>query len=88
MIDRPVFGRPLPASVMRYPRRIRIMWQAYGQADGLTCGQCPFLVRHRYHLKTYFKCSMSTVTAGAATDWRFSWPACGKAQEGERDAIL
>lgn len=51
------------------------MLSAYGQARGHTCGECRHLITKVY-ANTYFKCSKSRVTGGAATDWRKRWAAC------------
>lgn len=74
----PLFGEELPREITKYPRRLRDMWQFYGQAEGeVTCSECPQFLRREYHNRNYFKCQKSTITAGPATDWRASWPACG-----------
>jgi hypothetical protein len=35
------------------------------------------------YAKTYLKCELGPLSHGAATDWRASWPACGKYEDGE-----
>ena len=64
------------------PKRITIMHKMYGISAGHTCGKCALMLRRKFSA-TYLKCSRSTMTRGAATDWRASWPACGLFQQGE-----
>lgn len=60
------------------PRRIRDVLRVYGYGpDRATCGQCARILVVRGS-KKYYKCPLVPVTHGAATDWRLSWPACGK----------
>jgi hypothetical protein len=61
------------------PERMKKMHKAFGRAgQGVTCNTCKFLVKWRYRTRAYFKCSLTTITHGSATDWRTSWPACGR----------
>jgi hypothetical protein len=61
----------------RLPKRIRVMHTVYGRAGiDKRCGACRHLRRIRYQ-KTFYKCGKTTITHGAATDWRVGWPACG-----------
>ena len=64
------------------PKRILHMYYLHGTTEGKTCRQCAHLfdnnAGNRHH---YYKCQWHHVTAGPATDWRTSWPACGKFQE-------
>ncbi len=60
------------------PERITNMHKMYGRGpEEATCSACRFFVRLRRG-NTYFKCRLNKMTHGAATDWRASWPACGK----------
>ncbi len=66
----------------KLPVRITAMYSLYGKTEGEKCGQCNHIicvVRSR----TYFKCSQSRMSHGAATDWRMRWTACGKFEKGE-----
>jgi hypothetical protein len=63
---------------MALPKRIETMHILYGRQDAHTCGQCALLLRRRHNRRTWFKCTLQRFTHGAATDWRTSWPACGK----------
>lgn len=44
--------------------------------QGGTCGDCAHLHGEHHHNRTYYKCDLTVVTNGAATDIRLSWPAC------------
>lgn len=57
-------------------RRLSLMHALHGTSPGHTCGDCAFLIAHRFS-RAYFKCSKSKVTHGPATDWRSGWAACG-----------
>lgn len=54
------------------------MHTLFGRRDEQTCGQCALLLRRKSGKRTYLKCTLNRQSAGAATDWRASWPACGK----------
>ena len=64
-----------------YPERLRVMHAMYG-ADplGRRCGLCRHLI-NRHYSRNYYKCSLTTQTNGASTDWRTRWPACGKFED-------
>ena len=68
------------------PARIRTMHKRYGVTPGKTCGQCKAciisMMTNRSYSRNYYKCLLTTITHGAMTDWRVSWPACGKFQDG------
>lgn len=60
------------------PTRINKMHRAYGSMkDGEICKNCEYLLADHYH-KKYFKCEKYNVSRSEASDWRISWPACGK----------
>lgn len=65
---------------MTLPKRIRDMHTMFGRRDDQTCGQCALLLRRKSGsgARTYLKCTLNRQSAGAATDWRAGWPACGK----------
>ena len=64
-----------------YPERLTQMWKMYGLGPGKkTCGECAHLITKRYG-GDYFKCGLTKMTAGAGTDWRKSWLACGEFEE-------
>jgi hypothetical protein len=70
------------------PKRIKAMYQLHGQVVGETCKRCQHLIAVQYG-KKYLKCDQSTMTHGAATDWRAGWPACGLFVEAtKRDVYL
>ncbi len=53
------------------------MIRFYGHGpDGAKCGQCAHLIVKEMGGR-YFKCDLTQITAGPATDWRKKWPACG-----------
>lgn len=58
------------------------MYVLHGKTPGKTCRGCKHLLRFKQGAK-WFKCSLSKMTSSAATDWRASWPACGKYAEKE-----
>ena len=60
-----------------YPRRLQVMYNAYGVSDGNICGNCDHLIVKHYSRK-YFKCGLSHQSNSVATDWRKKWPACGR----------
>lgn len=62
----------------RAARVIGKMHAAYGHGEpGATCGACAHLVVKQFAGR-YFKCALYGNTASAASDWRKSWPACGR----------
>lgn len=69
--------RPVKPEHCKLPERIRAMLMVYGYTEGLTCKGCVFLVK-RGKASLYFKCALTKMTRGAATDWRAGWPACGR----------
>ena len=67
---------PLDPPQQPQPRQISDMHTLYGVTPNRTCAHCVHL--RRYHQgATWFKCARANHTAGAATDWRARWPACG-----------
>lgn len=63
------------------PKQLQAMQRKFGPGPaGVTCGGCAHFFGKQY-AKTYFKCRIYGNSGGAATDWRKSWPACGKFQE-------
>ena len=64
------------------PARLRVMHKMYGRDPAHTCGQCRHLIARRYS-RVYYKCGLTRQTAGPGTDWRKSWEACSKFEEGE-----
>jgi hypothetical protein len=62
------------------PPRIRTMHSLYGSTPGKQCRECIHLVTKEY-ANNYFKCNLTKDTGGPASDWRKSWPACGKFEE-------
>lgn len=58
------------------PPQIATMHKAYGVTEGQRCGTCAHLFARHYD-KAYWKCRKARQSAGAATDWRKSWRACG-----------
>ena len=60
--------------------KIKEMHAVFGATPGRTCGHCIHLRRYRQGA-TWFKCARANHTAGAATDWRARWPACGLYEE-------
>lgn len=70
------------------PSRIRTMHKRYGKTEGKTCGECKHCIISfgygRGYSRNYYKCLLTNITHGAATDWRVSWPACGKYRSDEQ----
>jgi hypothetical protein len=61
-------------------KRIERMHKLYGSGPaGAKCRDCRFM-KANVQAKTYWKCTQYSLTHGPATDWRRSWPACGKFQ--------
>lgn len=60
-----------------FPLRIRIMWSKFGELDGKHCKDCVHLRMLQYGNR-YYKCDLTKLTHGPATDWRINWTACGK----------
>lgn len=71
---------------LKLPLRMRVMHKMFGKTDGKRCHECKFFMRIQY-AGTYFKCSRSRISGGAATDWRARWPACGLFEEGQSETI-
>ncbi len=58
------------------------MYRLIGQIEGAYCQTCVHLVRREFS-KTYFKCGLTKMTGGPATDWRAKWSACGRYDEAD-----
>jgi hypothetical protein len=56
---------------------LNLLHRVYGKKENETCGHCIHLVELHYG-NTYFKCDLTVMTSGAATDWRKGYVACGK----------
>lgn len=61
----------------KYPVRILQMRKLHGKSEGNICGNCAHFIRKKMGA-IYFKCDLTKITGGPATDWRVNWPACGK----------
>ncbi|MBM4048296.1 MAG: hypothetical protein FJ279_24605 [Planctomycetes bacterium] len=71
----------------RLTRRILDMHKTFGLAPGAVCGDC----RHFQGIsfaRTYYKCDLTVMTHGAATDWRATWPACGRFEKREGKPVV
>lgn len=67
------------ASAAKATRRIGKMHQKHGHGpEGARCGDCQHFGRKASNTRSYFKCALFGVSSSTATDWRMSWPACGK----------
>jgi hypothetical protein len=65
------------------PWRLRVMHQMYGVTEGQTCKTCIHLIVIQKGNR-YYKCDLTTITAGPGSDWRVGWAACGRwAAKGE-----
>lgn len=68
----PATGRALRA--MREPF-LSVSGRTFAHSDNQSCETCEHLVT-RSSNRTYYKCGLVPITAGAASDIRISWPAC------------
>lgn len=69
-------------SSVRLTRAIGTMYRRHGRIAGRTCGQCKHLIREECCENRYFyKCKLYALTSSTATDFRKSFPACGKFEE-------
>ena len=67
------------------PWRIRAMYYGvYGYMPEEQCRTCKHLICKERTVR-YYKCELSAVSAGAATDWRVGWDACGKWEKREEE---
>lgn len=59
-------------------RQLARMHARHGVTPDAQCGGCAHLFDHKGDFAGhYFKCHEYGVTAGAGSDWRLKWPACG-----------
>jgi hypothetical protein len=58
-------------------KKIDSMHESYGKKEGFTCKECSNLRVYDYHGKKYKKCSFYGITHSEATDWAYSFTACG-----------
>lgn len=59
-------------------RKIALMYQMFGKAEGLhICKECGNFVTGRYHNKVYRKCKVYGLTHSEASDWANKYEACG-----------
>lgn len=79
MSDQPSFWE-MPEPVQPVPRNIAEMRRAYGSDDAHICGECAHWICLEYRNR-YYKCDLSVMTGGPATDWRKHCLACGKFEE-------
>lgn len=63
---------------MKLPKRIQDMHTMYGKKADHICGSCKHFRILKGYAGIYFKCDLTNMTHGSATDWRKKWPACGK----------
>ena len=70
-----LFGLPPIEDVL--PDRIETMHKVFGKNDGNKCGDCIYFVRYKQGSR-WSKCSLTVQTGGTGTDWRATWPACGR----------
>jgi len=61
----------------RKSKKIERMHSLYGFHPPDKCADCIHLAVNR-HSKNCYKCELYGITAGASTDWRISYGACGK----------
>jgi hypothetical protein len=66
--------------VYTFPLRIRQIRELHGKRDDKICKNCIHCIAAGKN-RTFYKCDMSKITRGAATDWRVHWPACGLYEE-------
>ena len=62
------------------PFRIQQMLNIHGRMPGKTCKTCAHLQRYKQSAR-WMKCDLTKITGGTGTDWKASWPACGKYEE-------
>ncbi len=63
------------------PERLKQMHRVYGVSAGHTCKHCRHCLAIHHHDKRYRKCELYRISRSTATDWRVSWPACGRFEE-------
>ena len=67
-----------PRMVTMLKRCCHGAWQTRGNGpQDKRCKSCAHLVVKQWD-KRYFKCDLNKDTGGPASDWRVTWPACGK----------
>ena len=62
---------PLPESAKDRPRA------RLSTSPNNKCGECAHLYPTQ-HARTYYKCDLHKNTNSANSDWRKTWPACGR----------
>ena len=64
------------------PDRIKVMLNKFGRfSPPQNCKDCRHLRRYQAGGK-WMKCDLTKQTGGSGSDWKASWPACGKFEEG------
>lgn len=65
------------AQMMEQAKKIELMHQLFGKAEGHTCKECSNFCSGRYHDRILRKCEVYGLTHSKATDWAMRWTACG-----------
>lgn len=82
MSEMGLFGELVDAFVpIARHEKIEWMQMEHGFREGKTCRTCSHLQYDKYHSKTYLKCDLFGESRGEGTDWKASFPACGKWNE-------
>ena len=63
------------------------MHETYGITEGETCKNCVDFIHIRPGQNIYRKCKRFGISHGPATDWKASYPACGKFQENRPEEV-
>lgn len=58
-------------------RRLRSMHDRHGSSPGNICANCIHFARRAGGRRAFPKCKLYGNSSSRATDWGFSWPACG-----------
>lgn len=67
-----------------YAKRLEMGYHPFGAElakNGKTCGDCKHATPNCSRAKRWYKCALSRITGGTATDLKVGWPACVRFEE-------